>query len=129
MLTITIGMMKKKIYFIMLLTLGGLLFISCKEDIDPGIANSLAGLFSLFIEFASVIITALFGGVFAVLGFWLVYKGYTGEISLLMSGDGLEAKLLNASPGIILIALGFLLIWRSRSDIPKIRRYFFECLI
>lgn len=105
----------------MLLTLGGLLFTSCKEDIDPGIANSLAGLFSLFIEFASVIITALFGGVFAFLGFWLVYKGYTGEISLLMSGDGLEAKLLNASPGIILIALGFLLIWRSRSDI-RIKR-------
>lgn len=102
---------------ILLLVVGAFLLCSCKDDLDPGTANTLAGMFSLFIEFFSVIVTALLGGVFAILGFWLIYKGYTGEINLFMSGDGLEAKLLNASPGIILIVLGFLLIWRSRSDI------------
>ena len=102
---------------IVLILFCALLLCSCKDEIDPGTANTLAGLFSLFIEFCSVIVTALLGGAFALLGFWLVYKGYTGDINLLMSGDGIEAKLLNASPGIILIVLGFLLIWRSRSDI------------
>ena len=117
MLTITIGMMKKKIYFIMLLTLGGLLFTSCKEDLDPGTANTLAGLFSLFIEFVWVILVALLGAGLVGLGFWLIYEGFTGDIQMFLSGEGIEAKIVNASPGIILVILGVLLIWRSRPDI------------
>ena len=109
--------MKNTIYPIVFLAFVVLIFTSCKDDLDPGTANTLAGLFSLFIEFVWVILVALLGAGLVGLGFWLIYEGFTGDIQMFLAGEGIEAKIVNASPGIILVILGVFLIWRSRPDI------------
>lgn len=94
-----------------------MLLTSCREDLDPGIANTWAGLMALIIEFWWVIIVTLLGAGLVGLGFWLIYAGFSGDIQMFLAGEGIEAKIVNASPGIILVILGVLLIWRSRPDI------------
>lgn len=94
-----------------------MLLTSCREDLDSGIANTLAGLLALIIEFFWVIIVTLLGAGLVGLGFWLIYAGFTGDIQMFIAGEGLEAKIINASPGLIVVILGVILIWRSRPDI------------
>ena len=39
---------------------------------------------------------------------------FTGDIQLIVEGSTLSMKLINASPGIILVALGVIILWKKR---------------
>ena len=48
-----------------------------------------------------------------LLGVALMLLGVTGAADLVLSGAGLKVKLSNAAPGIILMVIGLVVIWRT----------------
>ncbi len=54
------------------------------------------------------------GAIAFFLGFALCIMGLTGSIELLFEGKGIQAKIYNATPGVIFAFFGFLIIWRYK---------------
>ena len=111
--------LSKKKYLVVLLIAS--LLISCKDDMPADIANSYAGMVAIFGEVFLALCAMLTGIGMIMAGIWLTYEGYTGDYQLFIKGDSLEANLVNATPGVLLIVLGVLvIIWRAKINI-KIR--------
>lgn len=88
--------------------------VSCKEDLDPSVANTLFGLTALKYEFI-ITLLSLFSGVTMVLGgLVLIGLGLNGNIEWIIQASDFQSRLLNSSPGLVLALAGALLIWRSR---------------
>ena len=82
------------------------------------IANSFAGLLAIGGEVILALLAMFTGIGMIIAGFWLTYEGYTGNFQLLIKGDSLEASIINATPGALLIVLGtILIIWRAKTNI------------
>ena len=62
-------------------------------------------------------------GLFIILlGVVLMLLGVTGSANLVLSGAGLKAKLSNAAPGIILMVIGLVVIWRTNLRITAAKK-------
>lgn len=54
------------------------------------------------------------GALFAVGGVALALLGVSGAINLVLESSGLSARLTNASPGVVIAAMGMFIIWRYK---------------
>lgn len=66
----------------------------------------------------SIVLGMVFGVILCSVGLVLIFLGFDGEIEWLFETTGFKSKLGNASPGIFVCLLGFLLLWKFK---PKIR--------
>ncbi len=99
-----------------------MLLVSCKEDMPANVANTFAGIVAIFGEVILALLAMLTGIGMVIAGIWLTYEGYTGEYQLFIKANSLEASLVNATPGVLLIVLGVLvIIWRAKINI-KLRK-------
>ena len=111
-----------KISISLLFALLAMLLVSCKDDMPANIANTFAGMLAIGGEVVLALLAMLTGVGMIILGCWLTYLGYSGDFQLLIKGNSLEASLVNATPGALLIVLGVIVIlWRAKINI-KIRK-------
>lgn len=111
--------MKNKRMAILSITLAVVvaLFSGCSMDIDPTVANTQFGMQALHFEFVIVLI-CLIGSIGCLIaGIILTILGFTGSIEWIVEASGFTSKLINASPGIVLIIIGFWLTLKSRLKI------------
>ena len=96
--------------------------VSCTEDMPANMANSFAGLLAIWGEVILAILAMFTGIGMIAVGWWLTYAGYTGDYQLFIKGGTLEASLVNATPGVLLIVLGVVvIIYRAKINI-KLRK-------
>lgn len=50
------------------------------------------------------------GGLISLLGIFLLLFGLTGSIEWLVNAGGLSSKLINASPGLVIVVVGMVII-------------------
>lgn len=93
------------------------LFSGCTMDIDPSVANTQFGMQALHYEFVIVLISLIGGIGCLVAGIVLTVLGFTGSIEWIVEASGFTSKLINASPGIVLMIIGFWLTLKSRLKI------------
>ena len=111
-------MMRKLI----LLFLVSILLVSCSDDMPASVANTFAGLVAIWGEVILAILAMCTDIGMIAVGCWLTYAGYTGDYQLILKGVSLEANLVNATPGVLLIVLGVVVIlYRAKIDI-KLRK-------
>ena len=98
------------------------MFTSCYGDMPANMANSFAGLLTICGEVVLALMAMLTGIGMIAMGCWLTYAGYTGDYQLFIKGASLEASLVNATPGVLLIVLGVVvIIYRAKITI-KLRK-------
>jgi hypothetical protein len=96
-----------------------LVLVSCSVDIDPAIANTTFGIQALHYEFI-IILISLIGGIGCLIaGIILTLLGLTGATEWIVEISGFTSKLINASPGVILMIIGFILTFKSRMKIKS----------
>lgn len=101
----------------LLLAIVILLLSACSVDLDPSTANTMFGMQALHYEFIIVLIS-LIGGIGCIIaGIILTILGFSGDIEWVVEVSGFTSKLINASPGIVLIILGTILVIKSRLNI------------
>lgn len=93
------------------------LFSGCTMDIDPSVANTQFGMQALHYEFVIVLISLIGGIGCLVAGIVLTVLGFTGSIEWIVEASGFTSRLINASPGIVLMIIGFWLTLKSRLKI------------
>jgi hypothetical protein len=59
----------------------------------------------------------MIGGVAFLGGIALCILGLAGSIEFFFEGGGVKARLLNASPGIAVAFLGFLVLWKYKAQV------------
>jgi hypothetical protein len=64
-------------------------------------------------RFAQLFIAEGLGAVLCVGGLVLLFLGAAGKISVFMKGAGAQARLTNASPGLVVAIIGVVLVWLS----------------
>ena len=90
---------------------------SCMVDIDPSVANTPFGMQAIHYE-GLIALLSLFGGIGCLIaGFVLTILGFTGSIEWIVEASGFTSRLVNASPGIVLMIIGFWLTLKSRVNI------------
>ena len=93
------------------------LFSSCREDIDPSIANTPFGMLSLIMEFITVFAIIIGGYVLIIAGVVVMLLGLNGNIEWVMEAAGFTSRLANASPGIVMIIAGTYLVSTGKIDV------------
>lgn len=93
------------------------LFSGCTMDIDPSVANTQFGMQALHYEFIIVLLSLIGGIGCLVAGIILTVLGFTGSIEWIVETSSFTSKLINASPGIMLMIIGFWLTLKSRLKI------------
>ena len=107
---------------ILIMLVMALSLVSCSDDMPAGIANTFAGLLAIWGEVILAILAMLTGIGMIIVGCSLTYAGYTGDYQLFIKGGTLEASLANATPGVLLILLGVVVImYRAKINI-KLRK-------
>jgi hypothetical protein len=110
--------MKKFVLLLFVVTL----LISCSDDMPASVANTFAGLVAIWGEVILAILAMLTGIGMIIVGCWLTYAGYTGDYQLFIKGGTLEASIVNATPRVLLIVLGVVvIIYRAKINI-KLRK-------
>ncbi|MFY9728683.1 MAG: hypothetical protein WB579_09625 [Bryobacteraceae bacterium] len=64
-------------------------------------------------RFAQLFIAEILGAVLCIGGLILLFLGIAGKINLFMKGAGAQARLTNASPGLVVAIIGVVLVWIS----------------
>ena len=107
---------------ILIMLVMALSLVSCTDDMPASIANSFAGLLAIWGEVILAILAMLTGIGMIIVGCWLTYAGYTGDYQLFIKGGTLEASLVNATPGVLFIVFGVVvIIYRAKINI-KLRK-------
>lgn len=111
--------MKNKRIIILSITLAvvAALLSGCSMDIDPTVANTQFGMQALHYEFIIVLISLIGGIGCLAAGIVLTILGFTGSIEWIVEASGFTSRLINASPGIVLMIIGFWLTLKSRLKI------------
>lgn len=87
-----------------------LILCGCAADIDPSVANTPAAHEAIkWVGLSAALCLGI--GIFCIIsGIVLVVMGINGSIDLSIELVGISTKLINASPGILLIIVGFIII-------------------
>ena len=64
-------------------------------------------------RFAQLFIAEILGSVLCIGGLILLFLGVAGKITVFMKGAGAQARLTNASPGLVIAIVGVVLVWMS----------------
>lgn len=56
----------------------------------------------------------IIGGLISFLGIFLLLFGLTGSIDWLVNAGGISSKLINASPGIVIVVVGMIILIRYK---------------
>ena len=94
-----------------------LLLVSCAVDMDPSVANTAFGAQALHYEFIIVLISLIGGIGCLIAGIILTILGVTGSIEWIVEVSGFTSRIMNASPGIILMIIGLILTLKSKMKI------------
>lgn len=97
-----------------------LFLLGCSAEIDPATAVTSVGKMTIIFEFIMALLPLLGGLACIISGIYFIYAGLTGDIQLIVEANTLSMKLVNASPGMALVALGVILLWRNHYKV-KIR--------
>lgn len=109
--------MNRALYILIISILTFLYLHSCTVDIDPKIANTACGLTAIKYEYI-IMILSLCSGIFCIIGgIILTILGFTGNINWIIEGTDFTSKLINASPGVLLMVIGALIIIFKRLKI------------
>ena len=92
------------------------LFTAC-SDIDPSIANTPFGMTSIHYEFIIILLSMIAGWGMIIGGIVLMLLGLTGEVEFFIDAVDFKARILNASPGLVLTLIGAYVVLKSRMDI------------
>ena len=109
--------MANKTFLYLIIVMLMITLVSCKENLDPSIANTLFGLTALKYEFIIALLSLISGYTMVLGGLVLICLGLNGNIEWIIEASDFQSRLLNASPGLVLALAGALLIWRSRMNI------------
>jgi len=109
--------MTNKTFLYLIIVMLMMTLVSCKENFDSSIANTLFGLTALKYEFIIALLSLISGYTMVLGGFVLIGLGLNGNIEWIIEASDFQSRLLNASPGLVLALAGALLIWRSRMNI------------
>jgi len=60
------------------------------------------------------ILGIVIGGIICAVGFGIIYLGVIGNIEWILQAGSLVSRLSNASPGVFVALIGFLIIWRYK---------------
>ena len=90
---------------------------SCRDEIDPSIANTPFGMLSLIMEYITVFAIIIGGYVLIITGVIVLLLGLSGNIEWVMEAAGFTSRLVNASPGIIMIVAGTYLVSKGKIDV------------
>lgn len=94
-----------------------LITVTSCMDIDSSVANTVFGLTALKYEYL-IALFSMFGGYTLILGgIVLMILGITGSIDWIVEIDGITSKLINASPGLIMVIVGAFIVLKSRMKI------------
>ena len=107
--------------FICLLA-ASLLLVSCAVDMEPSVANTVFGAQALHYEFIIVLISLIGGIGCLIAGIILTILGLTGSIEWIVEVSGFTSRIINASPGIVIMIIGLILTLKSRLKI-KVRKH------
>ncbi len=113
-------MVLKKNFLIVLVL--ATLFMSCRDDMPASTANTFAGILAIGGEVILAILAMFTGIGMIAFGCWLTYAGYTGDVQLFIKSETLEASLVNATPGVLLIVLGTVIIIKRAKINIKLRK-------
>jgi hypothetical protein len=69
--------------------------------------------------FVAIILGISVGTTFCIAGFVLALLGTSGSIELVVKAVDLEARLINASPGIALAFMGVIIVWRYKPNVSE----------
>lgn len=72
-----------------------------------------SGLWQISARFVQLFIAEALGAVLRVGGLVLLFLGATGKINVFVKGAGAQARLTDASPGLIVALVGLALVWLS----------------
>lgn len=92
---------------------------SCYAEIDPTVSNTLFGLSAIKYEFIITLISLCSGILCLIGGFILIILGFAGSIDWIVEVSGFSSKLINASPGIILLIVGLIIVLNSRIKVKN----------
>lgn len=112
--------MKLKKYYVLLLLLAVL--VSCKEDIDPSLANTQFGMLSLIFEFITVFAIIIGGYFLIIFGIIVMILGLSGNIDWVIESVGFSSRIVNASPGLVMILVGAFLVSKGKMDVKATQK-------
>ncbi len=95
--------------------------MSCSDELDPSVANTLFGMTALKYEYIIVLLSMIGGYTLIIGGVILMLLGLSGNVEWIVEAASVQSKLVNASPGLVMILVGALLVWKSRMDV-KVKR-------
>ena len=98
------------------------LLSSCAVNIDPSIINTPVGRQIISAEFITVIIGLVIGGICIIAGFILSILGVSGSVEWFLKAQSITAKLVNASPGVVLTIVGLIIVLRNRLKIKSTKK-------
>ena len=96
------------------------LLTACSE-IDPSIANTPFGMTLIHYEFIIIMFSMFAGWGMIISGITLIVLGLVGEAELIIDAADFNARLVNASPGLILILIGAYVVIKSRMDLKALK--------
>ena len=112
--------MKKKSVLIFFIVISFLL-LGCGLNIDPDVLSSQNSTEiikqGMHYEFLSFLLPFISGFACLIGGFILTILGFTGDTSWIVEVSGFTSKLTNATPGIILMVIGFLIIINKKYEV------------
>ena len=113
--------MNHKTTYLFLIIFSFLCLCNCSLSIDPDLANTVEGSKiirdAVHIEFLSFLLPFISGTACIIGGIILTILGFSGNITWIVEVSGFTSRLANASPGIILIIIGALLICSKKYEV------------
>lgn len=91
-------------------------FLSACSEIDSSIANTPFGMTLIHYEFIIILLSMFAGWTMIIGGITLIVLGLVGEVELIIDAVDFNARLVNASPGLVLTLIGAYIVMNSRMD-------------
>ena len=112
-------MIKNRSNLIFLLLMLTMIMVSCSAEIDPAVANTPFGMNAIRYEYIIVLLSMFAGWGLIIGGIALLLLGLTGNVELVMEAIDMKARLVNASPGLVMALIGAYVVIKSRMNIKS----------
>lgn len=112
-------MLKNRVLDFFLLLMLTMIMVSCSAEIDPAVANTPFGMNAIRYEYIIVLLSMFAGWGLIIGGIALLLLGLTGNVELVMEAIDMKARLVNASPGLVMALIGAYVVIKSRMNIKS----------
>ena len=96
-----------------------MIMVSCHAEIDPAIANTPFGMNVIRYEYIVILLSMFAGWGLIIGGIVLLLLGLMGNVELVMEAIDMKARLVNASPGLVMVLIGAYVVIKSRMNIKS----------